>query len=141
MYAYNEITIIDLAMDKRGTKEGKTYFRFLLYLVDVALAAVWLWLCIRWMNATKKSPSTPSVLLPIILSSYITLSPLVVLVATAFTDTAYSILRLALFATVFGYCVRAVQFSARFTPFPFLGGAVLLFHIIFFVYGCYTTLC
>ena len=132
MYAYNEITIIDLAMDKRGTKEGKTYFRFLLYLVDVALAAVWLWLCIRWMNATKKSPSTPSVLLPIILSSYITLSPLVVLVATVFKDTVYSILRLALFATVFGYCVKAVQFSTRFTPFTFLGGAVLLFQVVFF---------
>ena len=131
-YAYNEVTIIDLAMDKRGRKEGKTYFRFLLNLVDVALAAVWLWLCIRWMNATKKSPSTPSMLLLIILSSYITLSPLVVLVATVFKDTVYSILRLALFATVFGYCVKAVQFSTRFTPFPFLGGAVLLFQVVFF---------
>ena len=132
MYAYNEVTIIDLAMDKRGRKEGKTYFRFLLYLVDVALAAVWLWLCIRWMNATKKSPLTPSAFLLIFLSSYITLSPLVVLVATVFKDTVYSILRLALFATVFGYCVKAVQFSTRFTPFPFLGGAVLLFQVVFF---------
>ena len=132
MYAYNEVTIIDLAMDKRGRKEGKTYFRILLYLVDVALAAVWLWLCIRWMNATKKSPTTPSAFLLIFLSSYITLSPLVVLVATVFKDTVYSILRLALFATVFGYCVKAVQFSTRFTPFPFLGGAVLLFQVVFF---------
>ena len=137
----NNSSILKLVTGERRRKDGKAYFRFLLYLVDVALAAVWLWLCIRWMNATKKSPSTPSAFLLIFLSSYITLSPLVVLVATAFTDTAYSILRLALFATVFGYCVRAVQFSARFTPFPFLGGAVLLFHIIFFVYGCYTTLC
>ena len=132
MYAYNEVTIIDLAMDKRGRKEGKTYFRILLYLVDVALAAVWLWLCIRWMNATKKSPTTPSAFLLIFLSSYITLSPLVVLVATVFRDTVYSILRFALFATVFGYCVKAVQFSTRFTPFPFLGGAVLLFQVVFF---------
>ena len=132
MYAYNEVTIIELAIDKRGRKEGKTYFRFLLYLVDVALAAVWLWLCIRWMNATKKSPSTPSAFLLIFLSSYITLSPLVVLVATVFRDTVYSILRFALFATVFGYCVKAVQFSTRFTPFPFLGGAVLLFQVVFF---------
>ena len=132
MYAYNEVTIIELAIDKRGRKEGKTYFRFLLYLVDVALAAAWLWLCIRWMNATKKSPSTPSAFLLIFLSSYITLSPLVVLVATVFRDTCYSILRFALFATVFGYCVKAVQFSTRFTPFTFLGGAVLLFQVVFF---------
>ncbi len=131
-YAYNEITIVELATEERRRKEGKAYFRILLYLVDVALVAVWLWLCIRWMNATKKSPSTPSVLLLIILSSYITLSPLVVLVATVFKDTIYSILRLALFATVFGYCVKAVQFSTRFTPFTFLGGAVLLFHVLFF---------
>ena len=131
-YAYNEVPIIDLAINKRGRKEGKACFRILLYLVDVALTAAWLWLCIRWMNATKKSPSTPSVLLLVFLSSYITLSPLVVLVATVFRDTVYSILRFALFATVFGYCVKAVQFSTRFTPFPFLGGAVLLFHVIFF---------
>ena len=131
-YAYNEVTIIDLAINKRGRKEGKAYFRFLLYLVDVALAVVWLWLCIRWMNATKKSPSTPSAFLLIFLSSYITLSPLVVLVATVFRDICYSILRLALFGTVFGYCVKAVQFSTRFTPFPFLGGAVLLFQVVFF---------
>ena len=131
-YAYNEITIVELATEERGRKEGKACFRFLLYLVDVALTAAWLWLCIRWMNATKKSPSTPSVFLLVFLSSYITLSPLVVLVATVFKDTCYSILRLALFATVFGYCVKAVRFSTRFTPFPFLGGAVLLFHVIFF---------
>ena len=131
-YAYNEVTIIDLAINKRRRKEGKAYYRFLLYLVDVALAVVWLWLCIQWMNATKKSPSTPSVFLLIFLSSYITLSPLVVLVATAFRDTVYSILRFALFATVFGYCVKAVQFSTRFTPFTFLGGAVLLFQVVFF---------
>ena len=131
-YAYNEVTIIDLAINKRGRKEGKACFRFLLYLVDVALAVVWLWLCIRWMNATKKSPSTPSAFLLIFLSSYITLSPLVVLVATAFRDIVYSILRFALFATVFGCCVKAVQFSTRFTPFTFLGGAVLLFQVVFF---------
>ena len=132
MYAYNEVTIVELATEERGRKEGKACFRILLYLVDVALTAAWLWLCIRWMNATKKSPSTPSVFLLIFLSSYITLSPLVVLVATVFKDTVYSILRLALFATVFGYCVKAVQFSTRFTPFPFLGGAVLLFQVVFF---------
>ena len=131
-YAYNEITIVELATEERRRKEGKACFRILLYLVDVALTAAWLWLCIRWMNATKKSPTTPSVFLLIFLSSYITLSPLVVLVATVFKDTIYSILRLALFATVFGYCVKAVQFSTRFTPFPFLGGAVLLFQVVFF---------
>mgnify|MGYP007116218597 FL=1 len=131
-FLYNENSIKTLVTGERRRKDGKAYFRFLLYLVDVALTAAWLWLCIRWMNATKKSPSTPSVLLFVFLSSYITLSPLVVLVATVFRDTVYSILRFALFATVFGYCVKAVQFSTRFTPFPFLGGAVLLFHVIFF---------
>ena len=131
-YAYNEITIVELATEECRRKEGKACFRILLYLVDVALTAVWLWLCIRWMNATKKSPSTPTAFLLIFLSSYITLSPLVVLVATVFRDAVYSILRFALFATVFGYCVKAVQFSTRFTPFPFLGGAVLLFQVVFF---------
>ena len=142
-YAYNEITIVELATEECRRKEGKACFRILLYLVDVALTAAWLWLCIRWMNATKKSPSTPSMLLLIFLSSYITLSPLVVLVATVFRDTVYSILRFALFATVFGYCVKAVQFSTRFTPFTFLGGAVLLFHVVFLfiVYCCYTPRC
>ena len=69
-YAYNEITIVELATEECRRKEGKACFRILLYLVDVALTAAWLWLCIRWMNATKKSPSTPSMLLLIFLSSY-----------------------------------------------------------------------
>ena len=131
-FLYNESSIKTLATEERGRKEGKAYFRILLYLVDVALAAVWLWLCIRWMNATKKSPSTPSVLLPIILSSYTTLSPLVVLVATVFRDAVYYTIQLFLYATVFGCCAMTVQFSTRFTPFPFLGGAVLLFQVVFF---------
>ena len=128
-FLYNENSIKTLATEERGRKEGKACFRFLLYLVDVALAAVWLWLCIRWMNATKKSPSTPSVLLLIFLSSYITLSPLVVLVAIVFRDAVYYAIRLFLNATVFGCCAMTVQFSTRFTPFLFFGGALLFLQV------------
>ena len=135
-FLYNENSIKTLATEERGRKEGKACFRFLLYLVDVALAAVWLWLCIRWMNVAKKSPTTPSVLLLIFLSSYITLSPLVVLVAIVFRDTVYYAIRLFLYATVFGCCARAVQFSTRFTPFLFPGGVALFFQV-----GCLLCVC
>lgn len=135
-FLYNENSIKTLVTGERRRKDGKAYFRFLLYLVDVALAAVWLWLCIRWMNATKKSPSTPSVLLFVFLSSYITLSPLVVLVATSFKDAVYYVIRLFLYVTVFGCCARAVQFSTRFTPFLFFGGALLFLQV-----GCLLCVC
>ena len=135
-FIHDESSNEKLVTEERGRKEGKACFRFLLYLVDVALAAVWLWLCIRWMNATKKSPSTPSMLLLIILSSYITLSPLVVLVATVFRDAVYYVIRLFLYVTVFGCCARAVQFSTRFTPFLFFGGALLFLQV-----GCLLCVC
>lgn len=135
-FIHDESSNEKLATGERRRKDGKAYFRFLLYLVDVALAAAWLWLCIRWMNATKKSPSTPSVLLPIFLSSYITLSPLVVLVATAFKDAVYFAIRLVLYATVFGCCAMTVQFSTRFTPFLFLGGALFLLQVCCLLCAC-----
>ena len=136
-FLYNENSIKTLATEERGRKEGKACFRFLLYLVDVALAVVWLWLCIRWMNAAKKSPLTPSVLLLIILSSYITLSPLVVLVATVFKDAVYSTIRLFLYATVYICCAMTVQLSTRFTSFLFPGGVALVFQVccLFGAYG------
>ena len=135
-FLYNENSNKTLATEERGRKEGKACFRFLLYLVDVALAVVWLWLCIRWMNAAKKSPLTPSAFLLIFLSSYITLSPLVVLVATVFKDAVYFTIRLFLYVTVFGCCARAVQFSTRFTPFLFFGGALLFLQV-----GCLLCVC
>ena len=88
------------------------------------------------MNATKKSPSTPSVLLPIFLSSYITLSPFVVLVATVFKDAVYFTIRLFLYATVFGCCAMTVQLSTRFTPFLVPGGALLFLQVCCLMCAC-----
>ena len=136
-FIHDESSNENLATGERRRKDGKAYFRFLLYLVDVALAVVWLWLCIRWMNAAKKSPSTPSVFLLVFLSSYITLSPLVVLVATVFRDAVYSTIRLFLYATVYICCAMTVQLSTRFTSFLFPGGVALVFQVccLFGAYG------
>ena len=55
---------------------------------------------------------------------------------TVFKDAVYFTIRLFLYVTVFGCCARAVQFSTRFTPFLFFGGALL-----FLQAGCLLCVC